>query len=384
MKRRVVKMLVITAAMMLALSNLCGCSNTSSSEEVVSTEVQESTMETEEVIVETETSSSSEETSETVEASAEPTVETSSEVAVESSSAEDTKQPTEAVASSEQASAPSNEQPKEEVPAYTVDAMDKTMYAQNAVNLREGPSTDYAKAGSLAKGEEVHVIGQASTGWYQLETGLFVSNSYLGDSAPVITPEPVPQPGAQAPAQENNNTNTGSSSNNSSESGPTFVLADDGYWKDGVFHPFNNGGSSSGSSSSEPVSQPETQVPVEEVYTYDIYLVSDLLTLVNNQRTANGVAAFTWNSSREEDAKVRARELVDSFTHSSPSGITSGGECITQNGPSAQTIYNAYSGSEMHFTSLTVMEINTTFVSANCDVYVNGEYRTTYNVILMD
>ena len=53
--------------------------------------------------------------------------------------------------------------------SYTVTEMSATMYAQNAVNLRQGPGTEYAKVGNLTKGQQVTVTGQAGNGWYQLD-----------------------------------------------------------------------------------------------------------------------------------------------------------------------------------------------------------------------
>ncbi len=73
--------------------------------------------------------------------------------------------------------------------AYTVEDMDKVMYAQIAVNVRKGPATDYEKIGGLSVNQEVQVTGQASTGWYRITWNgqeAFVSHKYLGD-----TPVPV-------------------------------------------------------------------------------------------------------------------------------------------------------------------------------------------------
>ncbi len=69
--------------------------------------------------------------------------------------------------------------------AYTVTEMSATMYVKNAVNLRQGPGTEYAKVGNLTKGQQVTVTGQAGNGWYQLDSGAFVSDKYLSDAAPV-------------------------------------------------------------------------------------------------------------------------------------------------------------------------------------------------------
>lgn len=77
--------------------------------------------------------------------------------------------------------------PTEQAAAYTVTEMAATMYVKNAVNLRQGPGTEYSKVGNLAKGQQVTVTGQADNGWYQLDSGAFVSNKYLADTAPTVS-----------------------------------------------------------------------------------------------------------------------------------------------------------------------------------------------------
>lgn len=74
-------------------------------------------------------------------------------------------------------------------PGYTVTAFaeGKAMYASGAVNVRKGPSTDYDRVGSLAKGQAVTATGQADTGWYEIaygESRAYVSNKYLVEGTP--------------------------------------------------------------------------------------------------------------------------------------------------------------------------------------------------------
>ena len=91
-----------------------------------------------------------------------------------------------------------------------VTALDKTMYATNAVNTRQGPSTEYERVGGLTTNEEVHVIGQSNlTAWYQIDVDgvtQFVSNKYLSDSKITV-------------AQESSNNGGDSSSSGGSNSG---------------------------------------------------------------------------------------------------------------------------------------------------------------------
>ncbi len=89
------------------------------------------------------------------------------------------------------------ENPEEpEIPTYTVTEMSATLYAQQASNVRSGPSTDYDVIGGLSLNQEVVVTGEASTGWYRISYNGgegFVAGSLLGETKVVIqTPEPAP------------------------------------------------------------------------------------------------------------------------------------------------------------------------------------------------
>ena len=79
----------------------------------------------------------------------------------------------------------------DEESTYTVADMRKTMYAKQSVNLRNGPSSDYEKVGSLTTNQEVAVTGQADTGWYRIDYNnsvAFVSDNYLSDTKVEIIP----------------------------------------------------------------------------------------------------------------------------------------------------------------------------------------------------
>ena len=95
---------------------------------------------------------------------------------------------------------------------YTVTPMTATLYAQQAVNLRQGPGTNYDKTGSLSTNQSVEVTGYtdvASGKWYQLSNGSFVSSKYLSTDKVAV----------QAPTTNTNNKSSNSSTNNSSNSG---------------------------------------------------------------------------------------------------------------------------------------------------------------------
>lgn len=87
------------------------------------------------------------------------------------------------------------------------------------MNLRVGPSSDdYAKIGSLSKGQEVHVIGEVTeykgkeTLWFVIEqadgTQAFVAGSYLSEYKPPVE---------QTTASTTTTSSTSSSSNTTTE-----------------------------------------------------------------------------------------------------------------------------------------------------------------------
>lgn len=68
---------------------------------------------------------------------------------------------------------------------YTYVDKDVIMYAQKSVNVRDYPSSDGKKIGSLNKNDEVKVTGQCvETGWYRIKyegSIAYVSDKYLGN-----------------------------------------------------------------------------------------------------------------------------------------------------------------------------------------------------------
>lgn len=109
-------------------------------------------------------------------------------------------------------SEPENESSEtENVQETTIVPMsEKTMYAQQSVNLRGGPSTKYDKIGSLSTNQKVTVTGYVETAsgkWYQLSTGEFVSAKYISTDKVKV----------QKPSSNSNtsNNNNNSNSNNS-------------------------------------------------------------------------------------------------------------------------------------------------------------------------
>ena len=100
---------------------------------------------------------------------------------------------------------------------YTVTPMTATLYAQQAVNLRQGPGTNYDKTGSLSMNQSVEVTGYtdvASGKWYQLSNGSFVSSKYLKDTQ--VSTSTTTKPSTTNTNNTGNN-NGGASNNTTSQ-----------------------------------------------------------------------------------------------------------------------------------------------------------------------
>lgn len=73
---------------------------------------------------------------------------------------------------------------------YTYSELSQTMYAKSAVNVRDLPSTDGKKIGSLKASQEITVTGKCDqTGWYRFElnnTTGYVSDRYIVSEKPAV------------------------------------------------------------------------------------------------------------------------------------------------------------------------------------------------------
>ena len=109
------------------------------------------------------------------------------------------------------------EQTPSEESNYIVTPMTATLYAQQAVNLRQGPGTNYDKTGSLSTNQSVEVTGYtevASGKWYQLSNGSFVSSKYLKDTQ--VSTSTTTKPSTTNTNNTGNN-NGGASNNTTSQ-----------------------------------------------------------------------------------------------------------------------------------------------------------------------
>ena len=73
---------------------------------------------------------------------------------------------------------------------YTYSEVSQTMYAKSAVNVRDLPSTDGKKIGSLKASQEITITGKCDqTGWYRFDwngTTGYVSDKYIVSEKPAV------------------------------------------------------------------------------------------------------------------------------------------------------------------------------------------------------
>lgn len=195
---------------------------------------------------------------------------------------------------------------------YTYSELNQTMYAKSAVNVRDLPSTDGKKIGSLKASQEIVVTGKCDqTGWYRFElnnTTGYVSDKYIVSKKPAVnTAAPAATP---APAQT---TTTGSS----------------------------------------------------EPY-FDRTVAEQVFALVNNDRVANGLPALTWNEDMYNIAVQRCYEGAAGDIHGMMRNGTSENRTEGQMGDGgAQEIYQSWYNSTAHRNNY----LNATYTSGAVAVY---------------
>lgn len=196
---------------------------------------------------------------------------------------------------------------------YTYSEVSQTMYAKSAVNVRDLPSTDGKKIGSLKASQEITVTGKCDqTGWYRFDlngTTGYVSDKYIVSEKPVANTAAAPAV-TPAPAQT---TTTGSS----------------------------------------------------EPY-FDRAVAEQVFALVNNDRVANGLNALAWNEDMYNIAVQRCYEGAAGDIHGMMRNGTSENRTEGQMGDGgAQEIYQSWYNSTAHRNNY----LNASYTSGAVAVY---------------
>lgn len=197
---------------------------------------------------------------------------------------------------------------------YTYSELSQTMYAKSAVNVRDLPSTDGKKIGSLKASQEITITGKCDqTGWYRFElnnTTGYVSDKYIVSEKPV----------------SNVAANTGS---NSTAGNTTAVTQQNTAVPAATPAPAQTTATNTTPNSSEPY--------------FDRAMAEQIFALVNADRVANGLNALEWS---EDDYNIAMQRCCEDDGHNSMRGGTS--ENYAFGYTSAQDTYQGWHDSTGH------------------------------------
>lgn len=170
---------------------------------------------------------------------------------------------------------------------YTCTEMTQTMYAKSAVNVRDLPSTDGKKIGSLKASQEITVTGKCDqTGWYRFElnnTTGYVSDKYIVSEKPV----------------SNVAANTGSNSTVGNQYASNTGTDEFGI-SDAVIENFmkTHGDGTTGNT---------TTITSKDAY-FDRAMAEQVFAMVNAERSAAGIPELTWSEDLYNIAMERCHE----------------------------------------------------------------------------
>lgn len=242
---------------------------------------------------------------------------------------------------------------------YTYSELSQTMYAKSAVNVRDLPSTDGKKIGSLKASQEITITGKCDqTGWYRFKlnnTTGYVSDKYIVSEKPAVNTVT-----ANTTTAGNNNTagNTTAATQNTAAPAAT------------------------------PTPAQTTTTGSSEPY-FDRAVAEQVFALVNNDRVANGLSALTWNEDMYNIAVQRCYEGAAGDIHGMMRNGTSENRTEGQMGDdSAQKIYQSWYNSTGHRNNY----LNASYTSGAVAVYaqpcpiegLGGPHAVAYEVFTWD
>ena len=158
---------------------------------------------------------------------------------------------------------------------YTYSELSQTMYAKSAVNVRDLPSTDGKKIGSLKASQEIAVTGKCDqTGWYRFElnnTTGYVSDKYIVSEKPAVN----------TVASTNNSRNTAGNQYASNTVDDTFGITEEQIENFMKTH----GDGATGNT---------TTTTSKDAY-FDRAMAEQVFAMVNAERSAAGIPELTWS-----------------------------------------------------------------------------------------
>lgn len=201
---------------------------------------------------------------------------------------------------------------------YTYSELNQTMYAKSAVNVRDLPSTDGKKIGSLKASQEITVTGKCDqTGWYRFKlnnTTGYVSDKYIVSEKPAVNTVAA----NTATAGNSNTAGNAAAATQQNTAAPAATPA-----------PAQTTTTNTTPNSSEPY--------------FDRAMAEQIFALVNADRVANGLNALEWS---EDDYNIAMQRCCEDDGHNSMRGGTS--ENYASGYTSAQDVYQGWHDSTGH------------------------------------
>lgn len=193
---------------------------------------------------------------------------------------------------------------------YTCTEMTQTMYAKSAVNVRDLPSTDGKKIGSLKASQEITVTGKCDqTGWYRFElnnTTGYVSDKYIVSEKPAVN---------TVAAAGNNNTAGNTTQQNTAAPAATPT----------------------------PAQTTTTGTTDTSGEYFDRAMAEQVFALVNEERVANGIPALIWS---EDMYNIAVQRCYENDVHE---GVRAGTtENYSEGQQTAEEIYQSWHDSPGH------------------------------------
>lgn len=259
---------------------------------------------------------------------AEPTVdptEAPTDVPAETSAPADTTAPVDTTAPAEPVAAADT--------GYTYSEVNQTMYAKSAVNVRDLPSTDGKKIGSLKASQEITVTGKCDqTGWYRFDlngTTGYVSDKYIVSEKPVANT-----------VAANGNSNTATNQYASNTIDDTFGITEEQIENFMKTH----GDGATGNTGNTVVGNTITGSLSAENDYFDRAAAEQVFASLNAERTAAGIPALIWS---EDLYNIAVQRCYENDVHAGMRAGTSENQTVGS-GCDAATIHQKWHDSEGH------------------------------------
>ena len=210
---------------------------------------------------------------------------------------------------------------------YTCTEMTQTMYAKSAVNVRDLPSTDGKKIGSLKASQEITVTGKCDqTGWYRFDwnnTTGYVSDKYI------VSEKPVSNVAATG------NSNTAGNQYASNTVDDTFGITEEQIENFMKTH----GDGATGNT---------TTTTSKDAY-FDRAMAEQVFAMVNAERSAAGIPELTWSEDLYNIAMERCHEDVGHASVRPGTGENCQTGSFGDDNANATTIHQNWKNSQGHY-----------------------------------